>query len=197
MEKISIAMATTSNNNDQVFISRTDSGFPAYLDFTSLRTNAINYLGPITASYWTDYNIHDPGITTLEALLYALMDLGYRVNFPITDLLTPAPDDTTKYTDFFTPAQVLGGNPFTVNDYRKKLMDLTEVRNAWLDTGGPAEVGVAGASATGTAASGVAAAGAGGVLVRGVYSVFLELEMDRGDFGSDAEWAVYRDKVVG
>ena len=95
-------MATTTNNN-QVFISRTDSGFPAYLDFASLRTNAINYLGPITASYWTDYNIHDPGITTLEALLYALMDLGYRANFPIADLLTPAPGDTTKYTDFFTP----------------------------------------------------------------------------------------------
>jgi hypothetical protein len=180
-------MATT-NTPDQVFINRTDSGFPAYLNFATLRTNAINYLGPITSSYWTDYNIHDPGITTLEALLYAVMDLGYRVNFPIADLLTPKPGSSTNI-DFFTPSQVLGGNPFTINDYRKKLMDLTEVRNAWIDVVSPAASSEAAGVST---ASGVAA----GVAVRGVYSVYLELEMDRSDFGTDQLWAAYRDTVV-
>lgn len=174
-------MGTTTPTN-KVFISRTDTGFPAYLDFSALRTSAIDYLGPITSSYWTDYNLHDPGITTLETLLYAVMDLGYRVNFPIADLLAPAPGAKTEM-DLFTPAQMLGGNPFTINDYRKKLMDLTEVRNAWLDVGSPT-AGVAGAG------------GVAGVAVRGVYSVYLELEMDRSDLGTDALWQAYRDKVV-
>lgn len=27
---------------------------------------------------WTDYNVHDPGITTMEFLCYALSDMGLR-----------------------------------------------------------------------------------------------------------------------
>jgi hypothetical protein len=170
----------TDNNNDQVSISRTDSGFPAYLDFNVMRTSAINYLGPITASYWTDYNIHDPGITTLEALLYAVLDLGYRVNFPIEDLLTQAPGNPSPDPDFFTPGQLLGGNPFTVVDYRKKLMDLGEVRNAWLEVWKGKEN--AGAGVTG--------------YLNGIFSIYLELEMDPTDFGTEKEWEAYREKAL-
>ena len=119
------------STNDNAAISQTNSGFPGYLNFQELRTNAINYLGPITSAYWTDYNIHDPGITTLEVLLYAIMDLGYRANQPIASLLATNPDSTD--TNFFTPAQILGCNPVTIVDYRKLLTDLTEVRNAWLN----------------------------------------------------------------
>ena len=100
---------STSTPNTSVSISQANSGFPDYLDFNKMRSDVINYLGPITSTYWTDYNEHDPGITTLEALMYALLDLGYRVNWPIEDLLaqkTGAPE-----TDFLTPAQVLGSNP--------------------------------------------------------------------------------------
>ena len=30
---------------------------------------------------WTDYNYHDPGITLLEQICYAITDLGYKSNF--------------------------------------------------------------------------------------------------------------------
>src|ERR1700743_1572461 len=116
-----------SGTNDTASISTTNSGFPPYLDFTNLRTAAINYLGPITSKYWTDYNVHDPGITTLEALMYALMDLGYRTNLPIADLLARPPGETGNDTNFFTAAQMLGCEPMTVTDYRKALMDIGEV----------------------------------------------------------------------
>jgi hypothetical protein len=43
-----------NENLDISGISQTDSGYPDYLDFTSLRTAAINFLGPVTADYWTD-----------------------------------------------------------------------------------------------------------------------------------------------
>jgi hypothetical protein len=126
-------MAGTTNDTSS--IDPQNSGFPPYLDFDQMRTNAITYLGPITGNYWTDYNVHDPGITTLEVLIYAIMDLGYRTHLPFGSLLAgPAgPGGATMAAPaFFTAGQSFGDNPLTILDYRKLLMDLAEVRNAWL-----------------------------------------------------------------
>ncbi|MFT6500457.1 MAG: hypothetical protein ACJASQ_000566 [Crocinitomicaceae bacterium] len=38
-------------------------------------------------SRWTDFNIHDPGVTTLEALRFSLEDLRYRFELDIKDKL--------------------------------------------------------------------------------------------------------------
>ncbi len=152
------------STNDTSFINPANSGFPAYLDFTTLRSNAINYLGPITGQYWTDYNVHDPGITTLEVLLYAIMDLGYRTNLPIESLLAGAGN-----TNFFTPAQVFGCNPTSVLDYRKLLMDIDEVRNAWLETDQ--------------------------TQYNGLYKIYLETEKDPADFSVPGDWKNYRHHV--
>jgi uncharacterized protein YegP (UPF0339 family) len=114
-------------------ISSTNSGFPEYLNFDKLRSEAIAYLGNISGKIWTDYNVHDPGITILEALIYALLDLGYRTNLPAVDLFTRSPDDTSKDNNFFTPAQILSNNPLTITDYRKLLTDIEGVKNAWLE----------------------------------------------------------------
>lgn len=121
------------NGVNSTTISRTDSGFPAYLDFTSLRDDSIEYLGTLTGKVWTDYNLHDPGITILEILCYAILDLGYRTNFPAADIFANDPAVTDKNKDFFTPSRILTCNPLTIIDYRKMLIDLEGVKNAWLD----------------------------------------------------------------
>jgi hypothetical protein len=167
------------SSNDTSFINPTDSGFPAYLDFTTLRSNAINYLGPITGKYWTDYNIHDPGITTLEVLLYAIMDLGYRVNLPIGNLLASSGSGTgaaatgtagPQDSNFFTAAQVFGCQPTTELDYRKLLMDIDEVRNAWLE---PARGSI-----------------------KGLYEIYLETEKDVTDFSTTMQWEKYKGEIA-
>ena len=122
-------MADTDSN---ISISKTDSGFPPYLDFDKLRSSAITYLGNLSGNIWTDHNVHDPGITILEMLIYALMDLGYRSNMPVEDLLARNPEDKSKDTNFFTPSQILANNPLTITDYRKMLVDIKHVKNAWL-----------------------------------------------------------------
>jgi len=114
-------------------ISKNNTGFPDYLDFNKLRSAAIQYLGNLSGKIWTDHNVHDPGITILESLIYALLDLGYRTNLPTTDLFTRDPSDPSKDNNFFTPAEILGNNPLTITDYRKLLVDITGVKNAWLD----------------------------------------------------------------
>lgn len=114
-------------------IRKNDPDFPAYLDFDKLRKEGIEYLGKLAGKLWTDHNVHDPGITMLEVLCYAVLDLGYRTNLPEEDILTPNPAEKSGDINFFTPGQILSCNPLTITDYRKMLVDLEGVRNAWLE----------------------------------------------------------------
>lgn len=120
----------------KTFISKTITGFPEYLDFKRLRSEGIDYLGKLSGQLWTDHNVHDPGITILEMLVYAILDLGYRTNLPIEDILARDPEDSSIDNNFFTPSQILGCNPLTIIDYRKLLVDIEGVRNAWIETKG-------------------------------------------------------------
>ncbi|MFO0795312.1 MAG: hypothetical protein U0586_14775 [Candidatus Brocadiaceae bacterium] len=81
---------------------------------------------------WTDYNIHDPGITILEALCYALTDVAYRAGWDINDLLMPEPNKPFSKQPFFTAREILTVNPWTPDDFRRLLIDLESVRNAWV-----------------------------------------------------------------
>jgi len=88
---------------------------------------------------WTDHNIHDPGITMLELLCYALTDLCYRACFPIEDLLAVADDNKGNMAgQFFKARQALPNGPLTELDYRKLLIDVEGVRNAWIHPVEPA-----------------------------------------------------------
>lgn len=105
------------------------------LDQQQLFAIGLDHLCDLSRRLWTDHNLHDPGITTLELLCYALTDLAYRANFPIADLLAAADDDAENMAQqFFTPRQILPNRPLTANDYRKLLIDLKGISNAWLLT---------------------------------------------------------------
>jgi hypothetical protein len=123
-------MAGTTTNS--ATISTTSSPFEPWIDFVKLRTGSIEYLSQLTGDIWTDYNAHDPGITILEMLCYAVMDLGYRASLPINQILAPAPGSGPD-TNFFTAAQILACNPLTILDYRRLLIDIEGVTNAWLE----------------------------------------------------------------
>ncbi|MEO5593061.1 MAG: hypothetical protein ABIR15_18525 [Chitinophagaceae bacterium] len=171
-----------SEDKNSVTISKSNAGFPPYLDFNKLRSEGIAYLGKLSGQLWTDHNVHDPGITILEELCYALLDLGYRTNLPVEDILSSNPGVTSKENNFFTPAQILSCNPLTVIDYRKLLIDIPGVRNAWLAPAtditnicrGNAVVGAAGR------------AGDCDEFLNGIYHVFIETETDvEKDFEND------------
>ncbi|HKR05789.1 MAG TPA: hypothetical protein VJY62_14235, partial [Bacteroidia bacterium] len=117
------------------FISKANKVFPEYLDWEKLRDEGRDYLGKFSGKLWTDHNTHDPGITILEMLCYAIMDLGYRTNLPDADIFARKPDDDTSAKDnnFFTPSQILACNPVTIMDFRKMLIDIAGVKNAWLE----------------------------------------------------------------
>ncbi|MBV8361735.1 MAG: hypothetical protein JO189_27925, partial [Deltaproteobacteria bacterium] len=106
-------------------------------DFYELRRQGIGFIQAAGSDQWTDYNVHDPGVTILEALCYAITDLGYRIDWSIEDLLTPkslSPDPTHPYPEqaFFTAREILTNNPATTNDFRRVLIDIPGVSDAWL-----------------------------------------------------------------
>ncbi|RKH50532.1 hypothetical protein D7W81_41065, partial [Corallococcus aberystwythensis] len=109
--------------------------FPTVLDFDALRREGIAHIEALGASLWSDYNTHDPGITLLEALCFAINDLGYRCGFPMRDLLAPAPGQPRPAASegpLFSARDILTCHPVTTLDYRKLLVDVEGVRNAWL-----------------------------------------------------------------
>jgi hypothetical protein len=59
----------------------------AVLDYNFLRREGIRHLERLAGPLWTDFNLHDPGITILEQLCYALTDLSYRIAYDLKDLL--------------------------------------------------------------------------------------------------------------
>jgi hypothetical protein len=101
-------------------------------DYGRLRADGFAAIEELGNAQWTDYNAHDPGITILEALTYALTELGYRTGFDIADLLTEESGYISFRQALFTARRILTNNPLTVNDFRKVLIDLPTVDNAWL-----------------------------------------------------------------
>ncbi len=102
-------------------------------DYHALSRLGRSLVEKFSSDLWTDYNPHDPGITMLEALSYAITDLAYRTAHPIEDLLTP-PKGEQPLTADFSAAQILFNRALTETDYRKLLIDIEGVRNAWLET---------------------------------------------------------------
>lgn len=109
---------------------------PAAEDFYRLRREGIGHIERTASALWTDYNTHDPGITLLEALAYAITELGYRAGFPVEDILASAPGftDADPYPGqaFPTARRILTVNPVTTDDLRRLLIDADVVRNAWV-----------------------------------------------------------------
>ncbi len=103
------------------------------MDFWKLREIAVQHVLKLVGHIWTDYNLHDPGVTILEVLCYAVTDLGYRIDFDIKDLLAPYPLGRNTYTkSFYSALEILTCNPVTLTDYRCLIIDEPEVKNAWL-----------------------------------------------------------------
>jgi uncharacterized protein YbgA (DUF1722 family) len=117
---------------------------PSPLDFDNLRSLGIKLTQQYSADTWTDYNLHDPGLTILEYLCYAITDLAYRTRFKPEDILTSREEVVTnkkregvidaKKNHFIPARQILSTNPVSINDFRKLLIDrFPEIENVWLE----------------------------------------------------------------
>ena len=110
---------------------------PAAGDFYRLRREGIGHIEQTGSAQWTDYNTHDPGVSILEAVAYAITELAYRTGFRIEDILASAAtgssaEDPYPGQSFFSAREILTVNPTTAEDLRRLLIDVDPVRNAWV-----------------------------------------------------------------
>ncbi|MEM6722860.1 MAG: hypothetical protein AAF598_02420, partial [Bacteroidota bacterium] len=75
-------------------------------DYGFLREEGLKYIEALAHQLWTDFNSHDPGITMLEAISFAITDLGYRTSFDIKDILAPLPGEDPLPQALFTPREI-------------------------------------------------------------------------------------------
>jgi len=94
------------------------------LDFATLREEGIKFAQELSGNLWTDYNIHDPGITILEQLCFGLTELAYQASISVADSLANA-KGKIDYSNvgLLKPHDVLPSGPVTPDDYCKLLLD--------------------------------------------------------------------------
>ncbi len=91
-----------------------------------LKSIGLELLQNLSGDLWTDYNIHDPGITTLEILCYVITELGYRSDTNIEDIFNTAEEGNSS---FYQAHEVLNSGVVTLSDLKKIILDLNEIRN--------------------------------------------------------------------
>lgn len=102
--------------------------------FESLRSEGLKLVQELSGANWTDYNVHDPGVTILEQLCYALTDLIYQTEVEISGQLTGS-DGQIDFDQqaLFRPESIYPSGPLTINDYRKLIFDsVPDLDNVWI-----------------------------------------------------------------
>ena len=106
------------------------------MQYEFLRQLGLEWIQRISGNKWTDYNYHDPGITFLEQISYALTDLGYRTNFSIEDILLCSKEDfDLERNNLLIPAnKIFSSAPLNLVDFRKIIIQqIPNVKNAWIE----------------------------------------------------------------
>lgn len=101
-----------------------DINVPEGLDYEALKQYGLDYVKAVGGKMWSDFNVHDPGVTILEALGFALTDLSFRTSFKMKDYLTKKGSTNPELSGSLFPAhEILSFNPCTLEDYRKYILE--------------------------------------------------------------------------
>ncbi|WP_163411030.1 hypothetical protein [Flavobacterium ajazii] len=101
----------------------TKAPLPSHQNFSFLKNEAMTYIQKHVGSEWTNFNPSDPGMTILDQFCYALTELGYCIDFSIPDILTDSNGTIEIKNQFYLPNEILTTAPYTIDDYKKYLID--------------------------------------------------------------------------
>lgn len=104
--------------------------------YTRLQQESLDELQHLSGEVWTDYNEHDPGITTVDIINYTLTEMDYRLHYPAEDYLrTENIPFNPQSKGLFPPEMVFPTQPITEEDYRKLLIrSIPELNYIWVKT---------------------------------------------------------------
>jgi hypothetical protein len=89
--------------------------------YNELQERTLERLEQLCGKTWTDYNIHDPGITIADYFNYALFELKYRLEFPFESyLLEPNRKDVLfAHKGLLPKEELFTGSIVTEYDYER------------------------------------------------------------------------------
>jgi hypothetical protein len=106
-------------------IARHRTQAPDPLGFDALRLQAITAAQQASGELWTDFNLHDPGVSLLEALCFALTEDLFAARQPVPQLLgLDAQSGAADWARFglHTPQALLPCHPCTDRDWQLWLL---------------------------------------------------------------------------
>ncbi|MEM9337594.1 MAG: hypothetical protein AAGA66_02620 [Bacteroidota bacterium] len=113
-----------------------DLQLPKSQDYHFLRKEGIRLLQQLSGAIWTDYNAHDPGMTLLEQVCFAITDVSYRTHIDIRNLLFSDDREVRKVSEsnaLYHASEIYPTGPVTVSDYRILIIDqVKDVNNVWV-----------------------------------------------------------------
>ncbi|WP_163833854.1 hypothetical protein [Spartinivicinus ruber] len=102
-------------------IDSLDSDNP--FSYESLMYEGLSFMQQLAGDVWTDYNLHDPGVTLLEQLCFALTDVVYRSSYPIQQyLIGPENKIDLSTQGLYSPGKILPSGPVTLHDYKTLML---------------------------------------------------------------------------
>jgi hypothetical protein len=102
-------------------------------DYNTLRAEGFEHITALASALWSDHNVHDPGITTMEMLCYVLTDLNFRISQPVENIVAVEENNIDNmHRQFLSAIKILPNYPVTADDYRQLFVRLDGVRNAWI-----------------------------------------------------------------
>lgn len=110
--------------------------------YTHLQRQTLEEVQRLSGKVWTDFNVHDPGVTLADIANYALTELDYKLHFNPEDYLMEKDGTfTPKRFGLFPPEEVYTTAPVTTEDYRRLFFSyIPEPENVWMkcnaDNGG-------------------------------------------------------------
>ena len=139
------------------------------MNYVALREGGMELIRRWARQSWTDHNVHDPGITILEAWSYAMTELGLRLQLDVGDLLRSG--EPIRSASLEPAHRVLPVGPVTPRDLRSLLLDHPLVSDAQLFLPADGEVPFYGPPLTYTPGT----AGTSLIRLGGLYEVLIVL----------------------
>ena len=105
------------------------------LDYELMRQQVIEWVQALAGDRWTNYNESDPGVTIIEQLCYALTELCFQAEMPVSKLLASTQTLRIELNKqgLYAAQDILPGPALSLLDQRRWLLDqLPDVANIWL-----------------------------------------------------------------
>lgn len=103
--------------------------------YPKLQARMLDEVQRLSGKVWTDYNVHDPGVTVGDIANHALAELDYKLGFGLPDYLAKkGVPFSPRHSGLFPPEEVYTTQPVTTEDYRRLfLTHIPEIDNVWVD----------------------------------------------------------------